>query len=166
MLKCWSSALEGDAMSTSHGFVWDFYYLRVILDIKLSLRQVSLITITYLVFANKIVPQTMWPVTSHVYKEPQAWTSCRQICTQPNGRNHKILYFMEIALSNSYQLLIWWKGAHLKTCPAFTFITLGFMWKLWHKMSTFPMTSAVLCLPEYSKNVQGHTYCKQSSHGL
>ena len=59
LLKRWSSALEGDAMSTSHGFVCDFYYLRVILDIKLSLRQVSLITITYLVFANKIVPQTM-----------------------------------------------------------------------------------------------------------
>ena len=25
------------------------------------------------------------------------------------------------------------------------------------------MNCAVLCLPEYSKNVQGHTYCKQSS---
>ena len=152
MLKCWSSALEGDAMSTSHGFVWDFYYLRVILDIKLSLRQVSLITITYLVFANKIVPQTMWPVTSHVYKR----------ATQPNGRNHKILYFMEIALFNSYQRLIWWKGAHLKTCP----IILRFMWKLWRKMSTSQLICAILCLPEYSKNVQGHTYCKQSSHGL
>ena len=23
-----------------------------------------------------------------------------------------------------------------------------------------------LCLPEYSKNVQGHTYCKQSCHPL
>ena len=28
------------------------------------------------------------------------------VCTQPNGRKHKILYFMEIAMSDFYQLLI------------------------------------------------------------
>ena len=52
------------------------------------------------------------------------------------------------------------KGAHLKTCPAFTFITLGFMWKLWHKIQLSHRTSVVSCLPEYPKNVNGHTYCK------
>ena len=69
-------------------------------------------------------------MTSHVYKratDPGLPTG--MICTQPNGRKHKILYLMEIALSNStvdYDE----GGAHLKTCQAFTFITLGFMWKL------------------------------------
>ena len=80
----------------------------------------------------------MWPVTTHVYKRAtEPGLLAGMICTQLNGRKHKILKFMEIALSNSYQLLIWLKGAHLKTCPAFTFITLVFMWKLWHKISTF-----------------------------
>ena len=69
-------------------------------------------------------PLNMWPVTSHVYKRAtEPGHPASRICTQPNGRNYKILYFMEIALSNSYQLLIWWKGAHLKTCLAFTFIS-------------------------------------------
>ena len=81
---------------------------------------------------------SMWSVTSNVYKkakEPGLPTGA--ICTQLNGRKHNIFDFMEIAMSSSYQFLIWWKGAHLKTCPAFTFITLEFKWKLWHKMSTF-----------------------------
>ena len=76
---------------------------------------------------------------------------------------------LEIALFNSYQL--WWKGAHmyLKTCQAFTFITLGLMWILWHKMSTFPLTSGTQCrlaCQKNQKNAQGHTYCKQRSPGL
>ena len=55
---------------------------------------------------------TMWPVTSHVYKRAtESGLPAGTICTQPNWRKHKILYFMEIALSNSYQLLICWKGA-------------------------------------------------------
>ena len=60
----------------------------------------------------------------------------------------------------------WYDERGHKTCPAFTFITLGFMWKLWHKILTYHRTSAVSCLPEYPKNAQGHTYCRQSSHGL
>ena len=56
----------------------------------------------------------MWPVTSHVYKRAtKPGLSTGTICTQPNGRKHKTLYFMEHLLSNFYQLLIWWKGAHL-----------------------------------------------------
>ena len=47
-------------------------------------------------------------------KSHRAWTCLQaRFVTLPNGRKHKILYFMEIALSNSYQLLISWKGAHL-----------------------------------------------------
>ena len=102
-------------------------------------------------------------------KEPQSLDFMHgTICTQPIGRKHKILYFMEIALGNFYKLLIWWKGAHLKTCPAFTLIILGFMWKLWHKMSTFPydVTSVSILPTRIPKNAQGHTYCKQSPHGL
>ena len=34
------------------------------------------------------------------------------------------------------------------------------------KCQLFHRTSVVSCLPEFSKNVQSHTYCKQSSHGL
>ena len=44
---------------------------------------------------------------------------------------------MEIALSNSYQRFMI-KGAHLKTCPAFTFITLGFFVEILTQNVTFP----------------------------
>ena len=37
---------------------------------------------------------------------------------QLNGRTQTILYFMEIVLFEFSQLLIWRKGAHLKTCSA------------------------------------------------
>ena len=73
---------------------------------------------------------------------------------------------MEIALYNSYQLLIWWKGAHLKTWPTFTSQLFVFCGHYDTKCHLSHRTSVVSCLPEYSKNVQGHTYCKQGSHGL
>ena len=53
----------------------------------------------------------MWPVTSHVYKRAtEPLLPAGRICTQLNGRNKKILYFMEIALSNLYKLLMMKKG--------------------------------------------------------
>ena len=87
--------------------------------------------------------KTMWPVTNMFTKEPpsldflQAWFTC--IIHSSMEENIKSLYFIKIAMSNLYQVLIWWKGAHLKTCPAFPFLTLGLTWKLWHKMKNFPV---------------------------
>ena len=64
----------------------------------------------------------MWPETSHVYKKAtKPGLPTNTICTRSNGRKHKILYFMEIALSNSYQLLIWWKGGTSLNLSSFYF---------------------------------------------
>ena len=71
-------------------------------------------------------------------KEPQSLDFLQAWYLHSSMEENIQSYTMEITLSNSYQLLIWWKGAHLKTCPALTFIALGFMWKLWPKMPTFP----------------------------
>ena len=57
----------------------------------------------------KICTLTLDDVTcaTHVYKRAtEPGLPAGKVCTQPNGRQHKILYFMEITLSNSYQLLI------------------------------------------------------------
>ena len=48
------------------------------------------------------------PVTSHVYERAtEPGLPAGMICTPHNQRKHQILNFMEIALSNSDQLLIW-----------------------------------------------------------
>ena len=109
----------------------------------------------------------MWPVTSHVYKRAtEPGLLANTICTKPNGRKHKILYFMDIALSNSYQLLIWWKGHIYKLAQLLLSQLCDLCGNYDIKCQLSHWTSAVSCLPEYSKNAQGHTYCKQSSHGL
>ena len=60
-------------------------------------------------------------VVTCLHKSHQAWTSWKLgSIAHSHGRKQEILYFLEIALTNSYQLLI---------CQAFTFTTLGFMWK-------------------------------------
>ena len=64
--------------------------------------------------SKTFVQYTMWPVTSHFYKrDTRPWLLPAQL----NGRKHKSLYFMEIALSNSYQLLIWRRGHISKLVP-------------------------------------------------
>ena len=96
----------------------------------------------------------LWPC---LHKSHQAWTSWKLgSIAHSHGRKQEILYFLEIALTNCYQLLI---------CQAFTFTTLGFMWKWWHKMSTSPYDQCSI-LPARTAKVQGHTYCELRSHGL
>ena len=98
----------------------------------------------------------MWPVTSHVYK----WATppglpVGMICTQLNGRTN-LIFYGDCTGPIFSKLLIWWKGALLKTCPAVTSITNSWMHDYETKCQLSHMTSVVSCLPEYRKNAQGH----------
>ena len=75
----------------------------------------------------------MWPVTSHVDKR----ATCI-IFTQPNGRKHTILYFMEFAPPNSCHLLLLWKGGTSQKVSSFYFHNSWIYVEIMTQMSTFP----------------------------
>ena len=68
-------------------------------------------------------------VTTHIYKRAtEPGFPASMICTQPNGRKHKLLHFMEITLYDFYHFLIWRKEANLKTTPTVNFVILEVLW--------------------------------------
>ena len=70
-----------------------------------------------------------YDLTSQVYKRAiKPGLPAGTICTQPNGRKHKILYFMEIALSIYLTTFDMMKGGTSQNLSSFYFH--GFMWKL------------------------------------
>ena len=74
----------------------------------------------------------------------EPWTSCRHDFVHSSIKEN-IYCFMEFALSDLYQLLIWWKGAHLRIALAVSFTTLDV--ECMACMSYFYMINAVSCLP-------------------
>ena len=107
-------------------------------------------------------------MTSHVYKratEPglPAGTICTQPIMEENIKSY-ILWRLHCLILINFGYDERGHISKLEQLLLSQFLDLCGNYNTKYKLSH--MTCAVSCLPEYPNNVQGHTYCKQSLHGL
>ena len=86
---------------------------------------------------SRRVDYVLWSYTYHLisYRQCDPWHL--MFTKDPQSLDFLQARFVHSSMEKKHKIL-YSKGAHFKTCPAFTLITLGLMWKLCHKMSTFP----------------------------